>query len=389
MQNGRGSPLGRALRLGAMVCALGLSFIASIVLGLVLHLDMGVTRRSVQNLANVLLADALVGEIRVGDIERLSSGELRIVDFRAATAEGDEVLYVEDVRLQGEWLLPALAVLMRGEGTVLLPYIRVERARLGLDFQPDGKLSLAHAFSPRPEEKKPEEPPTPPEPPKIGIELSTVELGQVDIDGAFGDGLPVDGTVSRLVGYFEAGARGVFADIGRSSLRERRLLGAETSGTVDYHIRAERDGKFATWGNFSGHLGELEIHAQALYHDGSVHAEIELPRVGSRELRPWLPGRPLERPVSARARITGLAPLLRVEGEVSLPPVRDQAPGKLSMHGTLRVAQPPLIEADLEAERLDVRLFGADLPTTELNARARMRATLAGENSELFGYVHG
>ncbi|MBW2458430.1 MAG: translocation/assembly module TamB domain-containing protein [Deltaproteobacteria bacterium] len=169
-----------------------------------------------------------------------------------------------------------------------------------------------------------------------------------------------------------------------SSIQEQHLLGAATSGTVDYHLVARADPpRLGMWGTFTGHVGQLEIGTTVVFDDGRLAVTLDLPRVGADELAPWLPGRPLTMPVSASARFGGVPPLFDLAGEVKLPAIQGAPPGALSMRGRLRVGDEPTADVNLAVDNLNVQLFGDDLVPTRLTARARVWGQLAGDDTEL------
>src|SRR5690606_148488 len=123
-----------------------------------------------------------------------------------------------------------------------------------------------------------------------------IEIGAIDVIGQLGV-VPIDAHVSRLFGRLRTGGEGLALDVDRSSVREERVLGTRSLGTVDYHLRTRPGASPAMWGTFGGHLGSLELHASAGLEDGRVAISLELPRVGSKELDPWLQDAPLAAPV--------------------------------------------------------------------------------------------
>ncbi len=364
--------------------AIAAVFVTSLIGGLVLHLDTRPARRVVQHTTNLVFADIFAGQIVLGEIDRLSLRRLRVRTFTATEPQGTEVLAVEGISLRGDWLPGLLRLALGGDGTLGLGHVRIERARLGLAFRSGSQLTLADAFASRPKAQKPQEEPSEAPPSQFALDLAQIEIGEIHVEGTLGAGVPIDALVSRLRAHFRLGPDGLVLDVKRSSVQERHLLGAATSGTVDYHLVARSDPpRLGMWGTFTGHVGELEIGTTVVLDDGRLAVTLDLPRVGADELAPWLPGRPLTVPVSASARFGGVPPLFDLAGEVKLPAVQGAPPGALSMRGRLRVGDQPTADVSLALDQLNVQLFGDDLMPTRLTARARVRAKLAGDDTEL------
>ncbi|RLB61045.1 MAG: hypothetical protein DRI90_12295, partial [Deltaproteobacteria bacterium] len=359
-------------------------FVASLLAGLVLHMNTRPARRVAQQGANWLFRAQFAGQIVVGEVERLTPRALRVTQFTATEPRGGEVLTAQAIRLRGPWLLDLLRLGLAGRGTLSLDYVRVERASLELEIGPQKSLTLADAFGPRPKAHKSEDEPSRSEPADVALDLAHIELGEVRVHGSLGAAVPIDALVSRLLARFRISPEGLALDVKRTSLREHELLGAATSGTADYHLVAVAEPqRLGMWGTFSGHVGTLELGTTVIFDDGRLSVTLDLPRVGAEELRPWLPARPLTEAVSASARFDGVPPLFDLAGEVQLPAMGPVPSGELAMRGRLRIGDEPMADVQLAVEHLNAQLFGSDLPATSLTARARLRANLAGDDTEL------
>ncbi|MBW2457014.1 MAG: hypothetical protein JRI68_21040, partial [Deltaproteobacteria bacterium] len=84
--------------------AVAVVFVASLVGGLILHLNTQPARRVVQHTTNLVFADLFAGQIVVGEIDRLSLRGLRVRTFTATEPQGAEVLVVEGIAIVGDWL---------------------------------------------------------------------------------------------------------------------------------------------------------------------------------------------------------------------------------------------------------------------------------------------
>jgi translocation and assembly module TamB len=366
---------------------LAAAFVLSALCALALHLDFGVTRRSVARLANAALDAAILGDFEIGPIARLRRDEIVVAALTLRDPNGDELARVEGLRLRGAWLEDLGRIALSGRGTLWLDELRIERATLALVPTDDGRYSFVTAFAPRrPPPAAP--PPTKAPPSDVGFVIDRLEVGEVHVAGSLGSGVPLDGTLSRLAARIDISSSGVVLDVNRTAVREQKLLGAECRGTLDGHLRAapaddELPSRLRIWGQFNGHLGTLELMTRASFLDDEVAVTLDLPSVGARDLEPWLAGAPLVAPVAARAAFWGKAPLFELSGAVALPSVDDAPAGELAMRGRLRIEARPLVDATVSLSALNARLFDETLPESKISARARVLALLAGDASEI------
>ena len=91
-----------------------LFFAGALLVGVVIHLNLPVTRRVVRWSAHLVLAHAFEGRMTVGPIVELTPEHLSFETFEARTKDGEQVLLVDRVQLVGNWLDSALLVLAAG-----------------------------------------------------------------------------------------------------------------------------------------------------------------------------------------------------------------------------------------------------------------------------------
>ena len=362
--------------------------ISSLTLGVVVHLDFDLTRRVVRATVNRVFRATFRGSVELGTITELTPDSLGVATFVADTPAGERVIAVEDVRVSGSWLRSLLGVaLAGGDATLAINHVRVERGVIGLTVR-DGQLSLPTAF--RTTKRRDTEPTKADRAPsRFGLRLHRIELGDVQVRGAISQAVPFDGTVSRVLATLELGPHGVMLDVQRSALSEERLLGARTTGTADFHLRAVRGAsrRLALWGTFGGHLGSLQLTTRAQLNDAHVSVRVDLPRVGSEELAPWIPTRPLQRPVAATATLTGRWPLLRLDGSVRMPAIAGASSGSLAMTGSLYADDRALFDGHVTMDGFDMRLLDPALPSSAISAQTTVRGRLLGADSDLLATV--
>ncbi len=357
---------------------------ASLLGGAWLHLDLPVSRRIVQQSVNDFFASQFVGRVTLGPIGEIAPGRIVVARFEVHDPDGTRLLDVEDITIAGAWLGDVLALaLSGGDATLALDRVRIERGYVGI-VRHEGELRLARAFGSRAPPPPPDAPPS--EPPDFALRVGIVELGEVAVGGDLGDALPLDASVSRVHARLSVSPSSIEVDVADSAVSEQTLLGAPATGSADFHLRGRRlqqaDADIQLWGAFAGHVGQLELSARATVDGDEVAVLIDLPKVGPDELAPWLPTRPLQRAVSARATLHGKPPLLALEGEVRMPGVAGEPPGSIAMQGHFH-GDRALVDADITVRGFDARLFGAELPATRLDADLRVGGRLAGAASEL------
>lgn len=390
-------PAKAASRLLGLVRAslLLITFASSAVFGLVLHANLPAGRRAVRSLAERALSQAFEGRMTLGAITDLTATSVSLAGFSVAAPDGTEVLSLVDVRLHGGWVRNLLRVAASRTDTLSLSHVRIEHARLSLSKGADGMLTLARAFQPRrappPTEPAPEEPAG-----GGGLTIEQIEVAAIHVTGMLGEAVPVEAHISRLGATLKANREGLSLDVARSSLRDEHILGAPTTGTFELHARVRRIVRLAAsggalpatvWGSFGGHVGSLPLTAHAQYDEGRIAVALDLPRVGPRELQPWLPAGPLTTEIAASASFYGAPPLYRLAGKVWLPPLSGGSPGSIVMDGQLRLDGQSvgggIVDVTLLVAGLNARVLGTELPVTSLSSRARVQGKLAGSDTEL------
>lgn len=355
------------------------TFVVSLVLGLVVHLDLAVTRAVSRDVINAILADTFVGRVKIGELEQVTPLAITVASFSAETSEGDPALEVEGVHLSGAWL-PRVIALVLGADLEILP-VRVDRVEVTLDRR-DDELAIVRAFRVRP---KPAPPPSPAAQRGLSIRLRRVEVGQAVVVGEVSKGVKLDGALRDLLATFEVGPDGLALHVDRGHVREGGLLGAPIEGDLAYHLvtsPGDEGMSVRMWADVEATLGALALSTRATFDDGVIAAEVTLPKIGPNELAPWAENVPLARPVSGDARVFGRLPLLAVEAFVALPAMEGADGGRVSVRGRLALDQRPELVADLEVVHLDGRLIGRE--RTDIQADARVHAHLAGADTELF-----
>lgn len=126
--------LGRvAIGMGVLVC-----FAVSLVAGVVVHLDLRLTRQVVAEQVTALLSDVFAGDLVIDRIDHLSLDEVEAV--ATMRHRGREVIVAERVRASVSPLR------MLSERRVAIDTARVDGGRVSLDDSGEGELLLVEAF---------------------------------------------------------------------------------------------------------------------------------------------------------------------------------------------------------------------------------------------------
>ena len=127
--------------LGAMGSTLGLTlvFVTSMVGAILLHLDMGPTRRTAQRVANQIFAESFKGKLVVGEIDRLTLHGVSIRGARAYDPSGAQVVDAVGLRADADVVaIVESAAFGTGDLRVLVSLVRVDHADVALERGPEG-----------------------------------------------------------------------------------------------------------------------------------------------------------------------------------------------------------------------------------------------------------
>ena len=168
------------MRTAARAFGLVVVFLTAIVAALVIHIDVPATRRVLRGAVNQQLAATFKGEVALGEIERIGADHVRVASFSVSTPEGQRVLQVDELAIEGPWLSRILGAVLAGGGIIDPGAIRVARTELTIERDEAGTLGLVRAFEPR---KKPTPPTTieAPKPSAYAVRLGDVELASVRV----------------------------------------------------------------------------------------------------------------------------------------------------------------------------------------------------------------
>ncbi len=377
-------------------------FAALLVVGLVLHVDLPVSRRVAARIVNDVLASELAGSVRIERIDRLSPTRLELGRVIVDGPRGERVLDAPHVTVAGPGWLGLLA-LAADDPSLVLAEVKLAAPEVALTLDERGRLAIAEAFQPRPSGK----PPTgkPPKPRRFQLWIRRLALTGVRVRGELPLATPrtLDGAVEELAAELRVEPLSVRLEVERARVREVGILGAPLAATVSYSLRVTaKDDRgpldvVHMRGEIDGTLGRLALAARASQDGDRLDIDVTAPRVGRTELAPWV-ALPVASPVLAspvaaelHARLTELSgvsfPKLGFSARLAVPAHGEIPRGLVEALGDVRFGPTPLVRLELSASELDLGQLGAPVASTRLGVTASARAILRGAESELAATV--
>ncbi|WP_437874306.1 translocation/assembly module TamB domain-containing protein [Sorangium sp. So ce513] len=350
----------RAVSAAAAAIGLTAVFAGATAAGVALHLDMPAARRVARDATNRLLGSLFEGKIVADEIDALDLDGVRIRAAVALDPRGNTVIRASGIEARAD-VLQMLRSALFGAGALRIevPYIRVEQAEVLVQSNAAGGVTIGDAFEPLPPARPPSAAPGGP-PRDVLVALSRIEIGRGWVHGQLAPPRALDADVSRLVGSLHIGPDGVAIDVDQTGLVDRAFLPATTAGTANYHLRAGDEVRM--WSSFAGRLADVEITARAVLDEDHLEAYASVPRATPEQLRSLLPDHPLTEPVAARVAVNGPLPYLDVVASASAN-AAGPAGGSLVVVGRLDVTGPVRLDANVQAQDVDLRLLGVQLST--------------------------
>jgi translocation and assembly module TamB len=354
-----------------------LVFAGALVVSVLVHLDLGPTRRVAQSIANQILGSTFKGKIVVGEIDRLN---LHGITLRSATAydpAGLEVARLEGVYADTE-VLGIVKSALTGGLRVDVPIIHIDSADVALEGG-EGGLGIAQTFLLR----KPGPPPPPNAIPPI-VTLSRIEIDHVGAHGAIAPPTRVDADLHYVVGSVHVSGEGVKVDIAPVRLEATAPVPQPLVGDITFALRVPPS-KHGAEGlpphlqaGFEGKLGELDVRLDASMAGQHVEARVEVPRATPEVIATLVPNAskklPPFAPVSLVAVAEGDLPHLDVDVRLD-----SEMGGSVEVGGKVTAAKPLRVDLGFSVNSLDPRV-AVDVPdATPLDASGHVKLSLGDE----------
>lgn len=334
----------------ALTCAL--VFVGSLGVAPAIHVGAPTLQRVLIGALQSALNQSLIGSVELGRLERLGADDYRVSSFRLLAPDGDEVLYLEDVRVETQLASWARELLLsRRRIRLLVPHARVERARVLLATQ-DGstRTTLEESLTLRPSTDDPDTR-------DLHLWLPSVELGRADASVRL-ETLPEStASVQHVSGAVRIDPGNVRVDVAQFGATLRTSTGLEGRGTGSLSLNVP--------GHFEGQLNGVAEGVEFLGHvkreREEVNAQLRLPRVPGRLLHHHFPLWPEGADVSADVEVVGELPTLTVSAKAS---ARD---AELVVKGEVHTTTPAEATAEVTLRHFDLHAVDASWPETDVN----------------------
>ena len=347
------------LRAAARALATAIVFLAALVLGFVVHLDVAAPRRAVVARVNQLLTPVFAGKLTIDRVGSLGLTSLAGVDAHVDDPDGTTVIRATGIAGRFSTVL-LLRSLVAGEIDVEIPEASLASAEVNLDTDDEGTPRIAKAFLPR----TPSTSTTPG--PSVRLSMPRLHLGHVSVRGRIAGAPPLDGDVDDADGSLAVTPGGKVAiDVPRARFALRALPGGlDARGDAVAHLAlpSPQGHDFGLRVSTHATVGTIAAQADATYDGGQVDATVDVPAATPEQVRAlWSPW-PVAAPASVHAEVHGALPQLAVRAHVSL----DAA--TLDVDGPVTVVPRLGASLHLDAKRIDARALFPGAPHTDLGA---------------------
>jgi translocation and assembly module TamB len=314
-----------------------LLFGASLVLAVLVHLNTPVLRRVAVSRVNAILAPSFRGTIRIERLASLNVFGLSGADVTLDDPDGRPVLVVHGLRARFEtWA--ALRSVFAGKNDpwdIEVSALSIDSVDARLDSDPEGKLVLVDALSPR----TPASPSTGGNARALRLVFGEIAVTHAWLHGRMAGLRPLDVEVDGISGSFRDTPEGLEGDVSHLTVDAHRIAnGADIQGELVAHVKKDSaenapvEGR-ATW---SGTAGRVAHTLQAWTSKGLVAAVVTVPPASGEDLQSLWPAAPPGASATALVDVRGTLQDLGVRTTARL--------GDASLDGTARVLNEDAIE---------------------------------------------
>jgi translocation and assembly module TamB len=365
----------RILRLVARSTAVVLIFVASAVLGAIVHLDTPRVRLWSAHFVNAILAPLFQGQIHIDRIGALGPFGISNTDATINDATGRPVIVARGVRSSIRTLaLVRSALLARGAPlTIDLFDVSIDQGDVRLDTDAQGRLDLVRTFDPRTSS-----PSSSATDRGVRLVIRGIALGHVRAHGQIAGAPALDVDANDVAGAFAYSPDAIEGDVVRASIAAHRIAnGADVVGSLRGHIRGPSDPKAKLTGHidWQGLVGGIAHSVRATIDGDQVDATIEAPHIDPSALRSIWVASPLDRPAAFRIESHGTLPDVHFDANAAL--------GDAGLHaaGLLFVGADRHARVSFESHGIDIRdLFGSG-PASRLGMNGDLTAAVQADGA--------
>ena len=224
-------------------------FFLCVAAGVVIHLDLPVSRRIVADLLTNGLTSFFQGSLTVGKIQHLGPRGMVVDSVVVRDPDEEVVLRVLNLRASADLVgIGRKLLLGTGKQSLVIDHVRAERVECyALPESDSSRPTIARAFTParrdlarRQRSHR-----------QIRVWLGNIEIGHAWGRGEFPDLAVVELDLAKVKGTVLATEKGAAVDVERFGAVVRGIGGADARGTGDVHVRAPG----AVWSSFDGFVG--------------------------------------------------------------------------------------------------------------------------------------
>lgn len=375
----RAKPLQRVLWGIAVLPA----FLAALVLGTSLHLNVPVARRVLSRFVNDGLREAVAGTVTIGRIDRLGPGSLTLADVRIAEPDGTEVLTIKRLELDGPGWLGLRSLWAKAPGLVVRR-LAITEANLELGIDDAGQLGIARALK---ERVGPVAPTAAPPSKGFALRIERFEFDRVRIHGTPGTSHPLDGAVTAVVGSLDLAPTGLQLAVEHAEFAAPNCVPAPLQGSLKLGLQAPRDASGTEFlaptlsSDVDATFGVLQLRVHAEIRDETLTISAISPSVGQDELAVLLPELPLRppRPIALELHLKKTGGALQATARATLPARNERTfPSGPALLGNVEVEgryEPTSgnVAVEVTASEFDIATLAPSLGQSRIDVRGSAR----------------
>lgn len=292
------------------------TFVVALVVGVFVHLDAAVVKRLVAAQATAILGGIFEGRIVVERVGNLGLSGLGGVRGRVLDPRGNEVLFVDGVRVRIRTKDLVRSLLAGGDVVVPVEEASIDHVAVSLDADPAGHLALVSAFAPRH--------PSPPSPTPtrsgVRVDAPSIRLNHAWVYGKPSTELLVDAELHELrlgVHYDDDATRAVLEGV---EVVTRALPAhVDPRGTLRARFSMPSDSgrPYGASADFDGVVARVATRLHASLDGEHVEALVDMNDPSAAGVRSLVPGLELREDVAAHVEARGDLPSMTAKARVT------------------------------------------------------------------------
>ncbi|MCL2725437.1 MAG: translocation/assembly module TamB [Polyangiaceae bacterium] len=358
------APKKSQLAVTALSAGLAVWFLATALLGVLVHLNVPAARRIVARETSAALGSLLSGAVTVEHVGRLDLRGLSGVRARVRDPEGVEVLFVDGLRVDVCSLCVVRSLFGKGE-IVFEGSLAVDHADVLLDTSSlspnEASFRLVTALSPRSPAKETRVPG-----PSVRVDVPRIELRHAWVRGRPAGLLSVDADLRELTGSFHYDDAQISANVDRLDVQSRALpRGVNPSGIIAGHLRMPlHDVTHVAAGvSFDGTLFGAPATLHANVDEMHTDAVLDVRDASGESVQTALPELNLGEPASLHAELHGQWPRASILTHV--------VSGKTTIDANVGMDMSDMgvatrFQGDVQARSVNAHALAKSLPDSEL-----------------------